>query len=158
MIKIRVDASDIKRLAEFVKKTSLSKSQVQDIGEGTVSLMKSQISKGISTIAGGGRFPAYKNPARYPGKLKRQRPVNLYLTGDMLAALTVKADSPRAFTLGYFESSEAIKEHGHRDGANGQPRRPTIPEGSEEFNQTIQRQITRDFVASFEDEISKIGK
>lgn len=111
----------------------LNRDEAETIGRMVVEAMKGLISKGISPVRGGEaktKFPAYINPKKYPGKKKPRTPVNLHLKGDFLEALKYRVVE-RAFgwavELGYFDSKQAVKEKGHREGANGQPHRPTIP-------------------------------
>lgn len=103
------------------------------IGKAIVKEMKALIATGKSPITGKS-FPAYKNPKRYPGKLKSARPVNLRLTGRFLAALAHKVleGTGRPIIRIYLTTRSAhLKERGHREGAGGQPLRPIIPEGNE---------------------------
>lgn len=95
--------------------------------------------------------------ARYPFTAeaiaagKKPRPVNLRLHGDFLEALrsqVVGTMGSYGLEIGFFPGSrdrkgvEAwVKEQGHREGANGQPSRPIIPVGTEEFAQVIQNTI-----------------
>lgn len=82
---------------------------------------------------------------------KRPRPVNLFLSGDFLDALqahVVGTAGDFGIEIGFFpgwkdaNGVEAyVKEQGHREGANGQPQRPVIPIGTEDFAQTIQNAI-----------------
>lgn len=82
---------------------------------------------------------------------KKPRPVNLTLHGDFLNALQGKivgTAGQYGIEIGFFEGwkdakgVEAwLKEEGHRLSANGQPSRPTIPIGTEEFAVTIQNII-----------------
>ena len=77
---------------------------------------------------------------------KKARPVNLWLTGKFLTSLTYgvgKAGGAMRIAIGFFDPKEAIKEKGHREGANGQAKRPIIPRPSERFNQTIRLDIMR---------------
>lgn len=124
-------------------KRPLSYSEADNLGKSVVLTMKDLISKGISPILGNGRFPAYKNPDRYPGNRKPKSPVNLYLKGDFLNSLGSRVvDRPGGFSAEIsYSSDQDIKETGHREGANGQPKRPTIPRTSdgERFSQTIQQ-------------------
>lgn len=109
------------------------------IGEEVVAEIKRTVAKGISPISGK-RFPAYKNPARYPGDRKPKRPVNLYLTGQMLGALAFRIKNG-AIDI-YLRGAKAnAKEQGHRDGANGQPKRPIIPQGDETLTRGIQARV-----------------
>lgn len=115
------------------------------------------IARGISPILGKGRFPAYKHAAsrdksKYPFSArknypsKRQRPVNLFLSGDFLNSLIAKKAPGKKLSIeiGFRRGSlSAKKESGHRGGVNGQPSRPIIPSESEEFNVTIKQIIVK---------------
>lgn len=143
----------------------LSRADMLEIGDAVVEEMKNLISKGISPIAGNGRFPEYKGAKakkeankgrrkksklsfstsypfsvqrKFPGK--KERPVNLFLTGKQMKGLLAKALKGR-FEVGYFDTLSIDKESGHRDGVNGQPRRPTIPSDREDFSPSIYRII-----------------
>jgi hypothetical protein len=77
---------------------------------------------------------------------KRVRPVNLKLTGAFLSALEFgigRVGKKVLVTIGFFDQEQVKKELGHREGANGQPKRPIIPRGSEMFGQTIRLDIMR---------------
>lgn len=108
------------------------------IGLSVVSQMKSLISKGISPMKGSGfraKFPAYKNPDRYPGRRKSKTPVNLKLSGKFLANLKARAVKVRkgfGVSIGYRAGKQQKKEKEHREGFKGQPKRPTIPSQSGE--------------------------
>ena len=131
----------IARKLEGLKKP-ITRSDAEEVGEGVVDEMKNLITKGVSPIEGNGRFEGYKNPARYPGKRKPKTPVNLTLSGDFLDALqysTVQSPSGYATKIFYQGTKEDKKEQGHREGANGQRKRPTIPIGGETFAARIQR-------------------
>lgn len=80
----------------------------------------------------------YTVRGRFPNK--RERPVNLYLSGDMLNSLEAR---PRRLGLefGYYKAKSALKEQGHREGVGGQPSRPTIPVGSERLNRSIYNRL-----------------
>lgn len=108
--------------------------------------MKSLIGSGRSPIKGRGRFPRYKNPKKYPGSRKSDSPVNLRLTGDFLDDLTYDTNpSGDGYTtdIGYFTEESRKKEEGHRAGANGQPKRPTIPARNETFVNQIREEILK---------------
>lgn len=65
---------------------------------------------------------------------KKPRPVNLELTGDFLKSLLVwftGTGNKRSVHVGFKNNLSILKEKGHREGANGQPERPMIPQGSE---------------------------
>lgn len=73
---------------------------------------------------------------------KRERPVNLKLSGDMLANLKAFVVG-RTLEVGYKDELSSLKEQGHREGVNGQPKRPSIPEKGEEFSPSIYRRLLR---------------
>lgn len=140
----------------------VSRREVESLGKEIVTEMKDMISKGVSPIQGDGRFPGYKKGypnsarSRYPGK--RSRPVNLKLSGEFLDALTFKVlgSSPNyRVQVGFFDSENALKEKGHREGANGQEKRPVIPQGSETFAKSIQTLIIDQFRAALERSLKK---
>jgi len=176
-------------------KKRLTPAALKRIGDRVIARMLQQISKGISPVAGFGRFPEYKSRTNarglrqqaralskaaksatgnvkkqirarqktlrglasqaqrrgYPDSLgpkvlaqtgKKARPVNLKLYGDFLENLEARVRD-RIVEIGYFKQSEAIKELGHREGANGQAVRPTIPIGNEKFNAAIDAEILK---------------
>lgn len=96
---------------------------------------KEAVRKGLANTSN--RYPFTPEAIRLG---KKPRPVNLILTGDFLLALeksVTKSAEGIGLEIGFFEEKEAVKEQGHREGANGQPERPIIPVGREEFAQTI---------------------
>lgn len=119
-------------------------------GDVLIDEIKKRVAKGQSPIQEQPRrFPAYKNPKNYPDKVrkrfpqKRRRPVNLYLSGKFLESLKYKVKTgkrPR-ITIGFFSRKSKAKEKGHREGARGQPKRPVIPERSEQFTRPILRAV-----------------
>jgi len=121
----------------------IGSNNMRKIGKKTVSAMKRQIRKGISPISGK-KFPAYKNPKRYPGRRKRHSPVNLRLEGDFLRDLKVTdiflGKNP-FFTIGFGSRESDKKEQGHREGANGQPKRPIIPIRGESFSRAVLKEM-----------------
>ena len=150
----QVDA--FKKKVEGIR-TAFGQRDANAAAEEMLGEMKDLIAKGISPILGKGRFPEYlhagkkgKYPANQKSKFprKRQRPVNLFLSGDFLKALKHRVYEARfgfGFEVGYFDRDEAKKEQGHREGVKGQPERPTIPVKGEEWNQRIQRIIFKRF-------------
>lgn len=147
----RIDTITTKRLQRQIAelRDPLRKQDTQKMGREVVLEMKRLIAKGESPITGPGipsKFPAYKNPNRYPGNRKPHRPVNLKLTGAFLKALGFRSFqiSRRWFaSVGFDSRKEQRKELGHREGANGQPKRPIIPNPSqgEKFKRKVQNKI-----------------
>lgn len=154
-IKAKLDQRALKAVQDKIEgvREAFDAEHAKQTGEQVVALMKELIAKGISPIQGEGRFPAYKHQGvkgkypdsakkRYPGK--RDRPVNLFLSGSFLSALKSKVYKSKwgyGFEIGYFDEREAKKERAHASGENGQPRRPTIPTRGEGFAVSIQRYI-----------------
>jgi len=105
------------------------------------------ISKGISPIEGNGRFPAYKDKKKYPGKKKQPRPVNLKLSGRFLREFNVYIKSLNILQYGFFsqDGSQYGKdlESGHREGQNNQEKRPIIPQGSEKLAKSLELLILK---------------
>lgn len=144
MLKVSVDLKQFEKIIKNLEKlnSAIDDKVARDVGKYAVSEMKSMIEVGLSPIQGKGRFPAYKIPTRYPGVRKPPRPVNLKLSGQFLDSLSFRLTPTRDGTTGttvYYNNQEANdKEDGHREGTNGQPKRPTIPIEGEEFAQTLQ--------------------
>ena len=148
----------LKRLQTPITNTTANK-----LGKTIVAEMKKMISKGISPIKGQGRFDAYKGEykkriAKYgyitnkDGKhSKRLRPVNLKLSGKFLKSLKHKVVKGRnggfGVSVGYRSKDSFKKERGHREKANNQAFRPTIPQAGakEQWAARIQEIIIRFF-------------
>lgn len=124
---------------------TFTRAEAEEIGRAVVDAMKASITTGNSPIAGYGRFPAYKNPKRYPGNKKPHTPVNLTLKGRFLDSLTYEVLQSRKgkgwdVVFFYRGTDQNLKEVGHRRGANGQPKRPTIPDtrSGERFSRLVE--------------------
>ena len=82
----------------------------------------------------------------YRSGAKKARPVNLFLTGKFLSELAFgfgSAGKKMRIAVGFFTPYGKKLEKGHREGANGQPKRPIIPTGNQRFNETIRLDILR---------------
>jgi hypothetical protein len=131
-------------------KAIITKKDADEIGRNCVEAMLEMIGKGTSPIQGNGRFPRYKNKLRYPGKANNKRgklnsPVNLKLTGQFLNALNYKVMKTKegySVSIGFDDRLAQKKEQGHREGVNGQPERPTIPQpkNGETFARLVQQE------------------
>lgn len=147
---------DLKKTVDLRKAKS---AELVPIARDFLKEMKAFISKGISPIKGKGRFPRYKNPSNYPNSrsirkkfpLKRQRPVNLYLSGEFLKDLKINIFNGKIlrFKVGFFNKDSIIKERGHREGANGQPKRPIIPKNTESFTPALIQNFEKDILKLF---------
>lgn len=107
-----------------------------------------RIAKGISPVANQGRFKKYSpsylkqiQAGRYPGKAKR--PVNLYLTGEMIKSFFINPVD-RGFRIGFTDP----KAWYHNDTGPGGKREfirrllPTIP--GENFTRAIIKDIIKE--------------
>lgn len=135
----------------------LTRDEADTVGRNAVEKMKEMISKGLSPVRGGDtrpRFPKYLNPKRYPGKKKPASPVNLQLTGAFLKNLgykVVQRAKGWGAEIGYDDPEQIVKEQGHREMANGQPHRPTIPMQSEgeAFARSVEDSYLRIILGAF---------
>lgn len=75
---------------------------------------------------------------RYPDK--QDRPVNLWLSGKFLKALGLRFPV-KGVAIGFYQEPYSLYEQGHREGANGQPKRPIIPQQGETFIPNIMRDV-----------------
>jgi hypothetical protein len=155
-VKVTIDTKSFDKTMTKLK-NAITKEVAEDVGEVVTEGMLKLIKGGISPIRGNGRFPRYKNPDKYPGDQKPKTPVNLELGGHFLNALSyvTQKSGGNYSTVIFYEGEENDKERGHRDGANGQPKRPTIPsEKGERFAATIEKEI----IEIYEDAIDKASK
>lgn len=168
-ISVGINGAVVKKIQGKVENAHkfFDKEDAKELGEAVVLEMKTMIAKGISPIRGVGRFPGYKHQGkdgRYPKSVmskypdKKQRPVNLHLTGEMLSSLVskvVKGQVCPAVQIEYQSEISKNKEQGHREGVNGQPKRPTIPEGEEQFAAKIQNLILSMYRKAYKDFVNK---
>lgn len=141
------------RLADYAKRVLsqnfMSPDLVQTIQNEVVEKqIKGLIKSGRSPVSGYGRFEAYKDPNKYPGakgsRLKPVRPVNLTLSGDMLAEYKAARNSYNSVKIGISESADfEIKQRAKANnlGLNGIPQRRFIPQPGESFTISIMRTI-----------------
>lgn len=80
----------------------------------------------------------YSVRGKFPGK--RERPVNLYLSGRFLNDLKARV-LKRGLEFGFYTKLSTDKELGHREGANTQPERPIIPIRNEQLNRTVYNRL-----------------
>lgn len=160
-IRLKVNFKGFKDLEKQLKKLGgkprISAKTKQSAGRYLRNQIRSDASKGLSPVSGFGRFKRYKNPDRYPGGRKPHRPVNLRLSGDFLRSLSYKVFS-KDLVIGYFTAESEAKERGHREGANGQPIRPTIPVRRENFRKGITQKLEDIYKKGFEDLVERTLK
>lgn len=142
-----ITTAAIQKLIEKIEDlpNAITKKDADDMGKECANEMKKLIGQGNSPVGGFGSFPPYRG--QYRDRINRGlirgkslRPVNLKLKGDFLNSLennSVRADYGYGFTIGYRDSLSQKKEQGHREGANGQAIRPTIPQETEGFAKSV---------------------
>ena len=143
--RVRFDKAAFKKIVDKLDalQAPIRADEAQKMGTAVVREMKTLIAQGQSPIRGNGSFPRYKNPKKYPGKRKPHSPVNLKLSGDFLRDLkhhVIKTRHGYGISVGFDSQLSRKKERGHREGANGQPERPTLPMPSlsEKFHSRVQ--------------------
>jgi hypothetical protein len=117
------------------------------IGNTVVEESKRLISEGQSPVRGEGRYGAYKNRKRYPGKRKPARPVNLNLSGEMLEGFGFRNKGSDVIEVGMVGGSARDKEIAgyHQTGTDNMIARPIVPQENEEWAITIMRAIRDEF-------------
>lgn len=139
---------------DFTKlEKTVTKKDAVAIAERVVEQMKALIVVGKSPIKSSGRFPAYKRAGDkdgYPANQrssfpsKRNRPVNLTLSGEFLGDLQGGYEFKSGGVVpkvGYRTPLSRLKEKGHAQGAGGQPKRQTIPDTPKEFTAAIFEEV-----------------
>lgn len=111
------------------------------MGRDIVDSAKQMIASGQSPVRGGGRFARYKNRKKYPGDKKEAAPVNLYLTGDMLAEYGFIAKNDSLF-VGFNNGGKQAEIAGyHNSGTDNMAKRQIVPNEGDEWAVTIMRTI-----------------
>lgn len=148
---------------------ALSKSELDFLGNQVRSKVVQVISQGQSPITGWpSRFPGYKNPEKYIKSVKsnfpnkKARPVNLKLSGEFLDSLYIKGlkrGDENYLNVGFNGFENELKELGHREGVNGQPKRPIVPsESGEDYIAPIRRFLSEAFKTILQATLAKIFK
>lgn len=112
------------------------------IGSAIVEGAKTNIADGISPVRDYGRFERYKDRAKYPGRLKPARPVNLWLTGSMLKGYQFRVIGD-IVEVGMVSGSARDKEIAgyHNEGTPNMAQRKIVPGEGEEWSIRIMRTI-----------------
>jgi len=159
-IKIKTpNAVDVQaQLNKFVTPEFAEKVQ-QEVVNGQI---KKLIQAGRSPVEGFGRFDKYKDVKSYPGKRKANRPVNLYLTGEMLGFYQAVRISGRKLLIGIspFASGPAkIKATANNLGTEkeggGIVARRFVPVNDESFTISVIRKLKDLYARRLRDILSK---
>lgn len=140
-----------------------TKSQVKKVAKLLLKEIKLNTSKGISSVAGGSRrLQKYKDPDKYPANRKKARPVNLYLTGQMMKALTTQVvieEDSFGINVFFNNLTETEKYITHHYGLHGVPSRKIIPiDDGEEFSKKVNRYIRNLFNDLIQRGIKRINR
>lgn len=126
-----------KKIAENFSNRQLA----DDIDKTIVPMIKDTIERGLSPVAGKRMFDKYKNPKKYPAKLKPSNKPNLKLSGDMLSEYKTKPSSePNAVTVGIHSDASKesrVKANANNNGTEHIPARRFIPWSGETFTTKI---------------------
>ena len=136
-VTVKVTAPQLKKIGDAVTSPGFASGFALSV----IDEMKRFIRIGTSPVLGVRRFDAYKDPKKYPGNQKNQRPVNLELSGDMLNAITYKVLKD-GIRIGIWDTEQRQKAETHMRGLNGVPQRKFMPiDSGDEFIISIQRII-----------------
>ena len=142
-------------LISQLRRVVTSRRLKEEVAAQVIADMKESIAAGVSPVRGERRFVAYKNPEKYPGERKAKRPVNLYLSGDMLAALKFYPTAGASVSIG-IKGAEGVKAKAHNDGTSTIPRRHFMPtDKGDEFSVTITRRIRDLYARAISDILSR---
>lgn len=146
------------RLNKFVSNDFANKVQQEVV----IGQIKKLIASGRSPVQGFGRFDKYKDIKSYPGKQKANRPVNLFLTGEMLGFYQAVRISGRKLLIGIspFASGPAkIKATANNLGTEkeggGIKARRFVPVGNETFTISVIRKLKDLYARRLKDILSK---
>jgi len=157
-----------KKLKGFKKKLNdapkaVRRDDAREMGKGVIKLMKALISTGKSPIESRGSFPAYRGGYKaqiknkgyvYSGGQKYSKslsPVNLKVSGRFLSKIVSSTERGKygfGVTVGFNQDYGKDLEKYHRRGANGQAKRPIIPNSRELFTPKIMNYYKREVIKS----------
>lgn len=142
-------------LINQLRRVVTSRRLKEEVAAQVIADMKESIAAGVSPVRGERRFVAYKNPEKYPGDRKSKRPVNLYLSGDMLAALRFYPTAGPSVSIG-IKGQAGVIARAHNDGTSTIPRRHFMPtDKGDEFSVTITRRIRDLYARAISDILSR---
>lgn len=152
-VKVTVKADGLASIVKQLQSPAVNRK----VGELVVDEMRDSLKSGLSPVRGIRRFTPYKDREKYPADRKPARPVNLYLSGEMLAALEPFIRGSRLY-VGVRDSEQAVKAKAHQEGTANMAARRFMPTADgEEFTVTITRKI-RDLYAKILSDIIKRAK
>jgi hypothetical protein len=121
---------------------SLRSELVNEVGDYLVQSILDYVGEAKSPVSGG-KYKSKLNPNYAKAMKGGDTLANLDLNGDMLNALTFKADiSSGKITVGIFDEEQAIKSYNHNKG-DTLPKRQFIPEEDQKLKSEIIRGVNR---------------
>jgi len=161
-VRAKVSLKDLRKVEAKIAKEFVDDKLVNDFQRTIVrGIILPMIAKGISPVKGFGRFVGYKDPESYPGKGKSRqkpsRPVNLFLTGELMSWFyTVKA-SGSSLNVGIPANATKfvkIKAEANNLGTDVIPRRRFIPQEGETWAVSVMREVKNLFTKRMKDLLS----
>lgn len=148
-VKVKIN---LKKYRTLVRSSAVNLEVVNQFRNEVIPMIRDLVATGRSPVAGHGRFEGYKNPDNYPGKgknkLKPRRPVNLYLTGEMMKEYSAWKVDGATIKLGYdINSSRDLKDkvRANNEGTEHIPERRFIPINGEKFTVSVMRVVKNIF-------------
>lgn len=146
-------------LKEKVAK-EFSNRQLQEVVQSTIiPMIKDRISKGLSPVEGKRMFDKYKDPKKYPAKMKQSNKPNLYLSGDMLAEYKTKAhNEPMVISVGIHNDVDKeikIRAKANNDGTEHIPARRFVPWAGENFIRKITLETKKIFAQALDQALKR---
>lgn len=138
-MRVKIKTPDPKKAADRLKGL-IDSSFVSQVNSEVVGEIKRLIRSGQSPVSGFGRFPQYKDRKEYPADRKSATPVNLTLSGKMLAQYGAHLISKTILGIGYDQNTDSHLEGqiiGNNEGTKGIPTRRFIPLSGESFTVSV---------------------
>lgn len=168
-VKINLDITKSNLSVQVINDPSTAKK----VGNKVVLLMKQLIAKGISPVRGVGKFLGYatqrlNDKTKYPRDSKTRkefpdkkvRPVNLFLSGEMLSELD-HTRLKNGVQIGFHRASKRSKDKAetHNYGTGSVPKRKFLPvDSKDELNVSIMREIKSIYINRIKSIIKGLNK
>lgn len=113
MFKVKIKSNISADVKAKLQKT-VDEKFIADVNNEVVGEIKRMINAGVSpvqSVEGGRRFKKYKDEKKYPAKQKAKRPVNLFLSGEMLRNYVAERVNGIRLSLGISKKADkAVKD------------------------------------------------
>lgn len=187
---VKLKFKNLKKLADKINREFVNDELIKEFDNSVVGTssgtgqIRRLIAAGVSPVAGFGRFGEYVNPENYPGRTthttsktsksgkvskvtkrvwnKAKRPVNLFLSGEMLSYFGSTRKSGNTITVGLINPPPFVKVKAAannlgttRNGVGAVPRRRFIPQVGEVWAVSVMREAKRLFTFRMRQLLSK---